>query len=226
MEIFDSIAKAAKDFFVEPDGSVAPIAGPAVPVPGALPPPPLTPPQAGSSQPEQRHLTHIAGLLTGDGKDFAAYLKMVKSMAAAGMSGQLLYQTAFNAFAAINGTTVAGLLASATTFEAALQTDRSNMLARHREKTGEIRAGAAAPSLLGQLTGQQQQLSQEIADLTRQLQARQLQLTQTQQQLSQEQQKVQSALASYEAAHARALTELQTHRKAAEAFLTGAAGQP
>jgi septal ring factor EnvC (AmiA/AmiB activator) len=153
-------------------------------------------------------------------------MKMVKSMAAAGMSGPLLYQTAFNAFAAINGSTVPGLLASAIKYETVLESDRNKVLERHREKMGEIKINNAAPSTLLQLTAQEQQLGLEIAELTKQLQAKQQQLTATQQQLTEERQKTQSALASYEAANASALAELQTHRKAAETFLapTGAAG--
>ena len=218
MAIFDNIAKAAKDFFVEEDDASA--KPPVAPTQPAAAPSnqPLTFSATGT-QPEQRHLDHIAGLLTGDGKDFAAYMKMVKSMAAAGMSGPLLYQTAFNAFAAINGATVSGLLGSAATFETLLQSDRNKVLERHREKVGEVKANNVAPSALMQLTTQEQKLALEIADLTRQLQAKQQQLTETQQQLTEERQKAHSALASYEAANANALAEVQTHRKAAETFL-------
>lgn len=221
MAIFDTIAKAAKDFFVEdeatPTASVAPTLATAVP-----PSQPLAFP-ATSAQPEQRHLDHIAGLLAGDGKDFAAYMKMVKSMAAAGMSGPVLYQTAFNAFAAINGATVPGLLASAATFETLLQSDRNKVLERHREKVGETKATNIAPSALLQLTAQEQQLALEIAELTKQLQAKKQQLTETQQHLTEERQKAHSALASYEAANATALAEVQAHRKAAETFLASTA---
>ncbi|UOQ67375.1 hypothetical protein [Hymenobacter volaticus] len=63
----------------------------------------------------------------------------------------------------------------------------------------------------------------DIAELTKQLQAKQQQLTATQQQLTEERQKTQSALVSYEAANASALAELQTHRKAAETFLATSA---
>ncbi|MBO0360034.1 hypothetical protein J0X19_18890 [Hymenobacter sp. BT186] len=221
MAIFDNIAKAAKDFFVEEDDAATkPAVTPPAQLASASSSQPLPSFSAGA-QPEQRHLDHIAGLLTGDGKDFAAYMKMVKSMAAAGMSGPLLYQTAFNAFAAINGATVLGLLASAATFETALQSDRNKVLERHREKIGETKGSNIAPSVLLNLTGQEQKLALEIADLTRQLQEKQQQLTETQQQLTEERQKTQSALASYEAANASALSELQTHRKAAETFLAG-----
>ena len=224
MEIFDKLTNAAKDFFIEPGegeaaqpqpltaqfgaagqpataGGAAPFAAPAV------------------TQAEQRHLDHIAGLLAGDGKDFGAYMKMVKSMAAAGMAGPLLYQTAFNAFSAVNGGTVPGLLASAAQFEQALTTDRDKVLARHREKMGEAAGAGNAPSAVVQLTAQEKKLAADLADLTRQLQAKQQQLLQTQQQLGAERQKTQTALASYELANAAALAELQAHHKAAAAFL-------
>jgi hypothetical protein len=223
MAIFDNIAKAAKDFFVEEDDAAAKPAVSAPAHPAATSTSQLLPSYNASTQPEQRHLDHIASLLTGDGKDFAAYMKMVKSMAAAGMAGPLLYQTAFNAFAAINGATVASLLASAATFETALQSDRNKVLERHREKIGETKGHNIAPSTLLNLTTQEQKLALEIAELTRQLQEKQQQLTETQQQLTEEKQKTQSALASYEAANANALTELQAHRKAAETFLVGSA---
>jgi septal ring factor EnvC (AmiA/AmiB activator) len=146
-------------------------------------------------------------------------MKMVKSMAAAGMSGPLLYQTAFNAFSAVNGGTVPNLLASASQFEQVLATDRDKVLARHREKMGETTAPGAAPSTVVQLTAQEKKLAAELAELTRQLQAKQQQLVQTQQQLAEERQKTQAALASYELANSAALAELQAHRKAAESFL-------
>ena len=219
MEIFDNLAKAAKDFFVEPDNAAA--------QPGNVPSPTPFPPAGGVASPfvgptlaqaEQRHLDHIASLLVGDGKDFAAYMKMVKSMAAAGMSGPLLYQTAFNAFAAVNGSTVPALLASANSFEEALATDRNKVLARHREKLGEV-PGASAPGPIVQLTEQERKLAADLADLTKQLHAKQQQLVDTQKQLAEERQKAQAALASYELAQASALAELQAHHKAAEAFL-------
>jgi hypothetical protein len=186
--------------------------GPA-PVPSA----PFAAPAA--TQAEQRHLDHIASLLAGDGKDFRAYMKMVKSMAAADMAGPLLYQTAFNAFSAVNGGTVPGLLASATQFEQALTTDREKVLTRHRGKMGEANAPGAAPSIVVQLTAQEKKLAADLADLTRQLQAKQQQLVQTQQQLADERQKTQAALGSYELANSAAMAELQAHHKAAEAFL-------
>jgi len=221
MALFDNIAKAAKDFFVESDDAPATSVTVADQRPSAAPLS-VSPSQSQQStlstagtQPEQRHLDHIAGLLAGDGKDFAAYMEMVKSMAAAGMSGALLYQTAFN------GATVPGLLASAATFETALQSDRHKVLERHREKIGEVRANTLAPSTLLQLTTQEQKLALEIAELTKQLQTKQQQLTETQQQVAAGRQKAQSALASYEAANTKAFNELQTHRKAAETFLSG-----
>ena len=224
MEMFDNLAKAAKDFFVEPDADDAkPAAVPPVPFSGAGP---VASGQFAAPvvvQAEQRHLDHIAGLLAGDGKDFAAYLKMVKSLAAAGLSGPMLYQTAFNAFSAVNGVTVPALLASANQFEAALTTDRDKVLARHREKMGEA-AGAGAPGLVVQLSEQERKLAADLADLTKQLQAKQQQLVETQQKLAEERQKTQAALASYELAQSAALAELHAHHKAAEAFLlTGTA---
>ncbi|WP_375434765.1 hypothetical protein [uncultured Hymenobacter sp.] len=233
MPIFDDIAKAAKDFFVEGDDTPATPVSTSQAQPLASIPPfasaqlsAASTANASATQPEQRHLDHIAGLLAGDGKDFGAYMKMVKSMAAAGMSGSLLYQTAFNAFAAVTGATVPGLLASAVKFENALESDRNKVLERHREKMGEIKIANAAPSTLLQLTAQEQQLTLEIAELAQQLQAKQQQLTETQQQLTEERQKTQSALASYEAANTSALAELQTHRKAAETFLVASGTLP
>ncbi|UOG76177.1 hypothetical protein MTX78_06155 [Hymenobacter tibetensis] len=223
MAIFDNLAKAAKDFFVEDDATPATPTAPSQPQStrgfSDVAQHPQQPTSTAPTAPEQRHLDHIAGLLAGDGKDFGAYMKMVKSMAAAGMSGPLLYQTAFNAFAAINGATVPSLLASAATFETVLESDRNKVLERHREKVGEIKIRSAAPSLLLQLTEQEQQLALEIADLAKQLQLKQQQLVETQQQLRTERQKAQSALASYETANASALEEIRTHRKAAETFL-------
>ena len=231
MEIFDKLTNAAKDFFIEPEdeakalnnpstahfGASSPGAVSAVPSPFAIP---------AVTQAEQRHLDHIASLLAGDGKDFGAYMKMVKSMTAAGMSGPLLYQTAFNAFSAVNGSTVPGLLASASQFEQALTTDRDKVLARHREKMGEANAPGGTPSAVVQLTAQEKKLAADLADLTRQLQTKQQQQLQTQQQLADERQKTQAALSSYELANSAALTDLRAHYKAAEAFLsTGGAAR-
>ncbi|GAB3572012.1 hypothetical protein [Hymenobacter daeguensis] len=225
MEIFDKLTNAAKDFFIEPEDKPAAPATPptaqfgatAPAAPGAAP---AQPTGAAVNQPEQRHLDHIAGLLAGDGKDFGAYMKMVKSMAAAGMSGPLLYQTAFNAFSAVNGGTVPALLNSATQFEQTLLADREKVLARHREKMGEASLPGAAPSAVVQLAAQEKKLSDELAELTKQLQAKQQQLQQTQQQLAEERQKTQSALTSYELANAAAMADLRAHHKAAETFLT------
>ena len=229
MDIFDKLTNAAKDFFIEPEDGAAPATNPptaqfgaaAQAAPSAAGLTPAAAPFAAApvTQAEQRHLDHIAGLLAGDGKDFGAYMKMVKSMAAAGMAGPLLYQTAFNAFSAVNGGTVPSLLASASQFEQALATDREKVLARHREKMGESNAPGAAPSAVVQLTAQEKKLAADLAELTRQVQAKQQQLLQTQQQLAEERQKTQAALSSYELANSAALAELQAHHKAAEAFL-------
>ncbi|MDO7845643.1 hypothetical protein Q5H92_04685 [Hymenobacter sp. M29] len=228
MEIFEKLTHAAKEFFIEPEeGAPAANTPPTTqfgtsqqPTAAGSTPAPFTAPAV--TQAEQRHLDHIAGLLAGDGKDFGAYMKMVKSMAAAGMSGPLLYQTAFNAFSAVNGSTVPALLASASQFEQALATDRDKVLSRHREKMGEVTVPGAAPSAVVQLTAQEKKLAADLAELTRQLQAKQQQLLQTQQQLAEERQKTQAALASYELANSAALSELQAHHKAAEAFLNTA----
>ena len=224
MELFDNLAKGVKDFFVE-EGSDA---KPAAPGPAAAPAPftmpASSPGPAGQfaapvvTQAEQRHLDHIAGLLAGNGKDFETYLKMVKSMAAAGMSGALLYQTAFNAFSAVSGVSVPDLLASASQFEDALTTDRDKVLARHREKMGET-PNTGVPSNVVQLSNQEKKLAADLAELSKQIQTKQQQLVDTQQQLAVEQQKTQAALASYELAQSAALNELRTHHKAAESFL-------
>jgi hypothetical protein len=230
MEIFDKLTNAAKDFFIEPEeGAPKPATPPtaqfgASAQPAASAAPGLTPAPASVAAPtvtqaEQRHLDHIAGLLAGDGKDFGAYMKMVKSMAAAGLSGPMLYQTAFNAFSAVNGGTVPGLLASAAQFEQALTTDREKVLARHREKMGEATAAGGTPGAVAQLTVQEKKLANELAELSRQIQAKQQQLQQVQQQLTEERQKTQAALASYELANSAAMADLQAHRKAAESFL-------
>ena len=229
MEIFDKLTNAAREFFIESEDGEQPPAKPApAGAPGAFG---AAGPAAGGAfaapavtQAEKRHLDYIAGLLTGDSKDFSAYVKMVKSMAAAGMSGPLLYQTAFNAFAAVNGTTVPALLSSAAHFEQVLTTDREKVLAKHREKMGEGSPPGAAPGPVAQLAVQEKKLTAELADLTRQLQAKQQQLLQTQQSLADERQKTQAALTSYELANAAALAELQAHFKAAQAFLSTGGG--
>ena len=223
MEIFDNFAKAAKDFFVESEeGDNAAQGQPAAaraPLPGSPVPPTFQAPAATPVvQAEQRHLDHIAGLLAGDGKDFGAYLKMVKSMAAAGMSGPLLYQTAYNAFSAVNGGSVPALLASASQFEQALVADREKIEARHREKMGEV--PNASPGPIGQLAAQEKQLAADLASLSQQLQAKQQELLLTQQKLAEERQNTQAALSSYELAPSAAMADLQAHRRAAETFLS------
>jgi len=218
MAILDNLAKAAKDFFVEPDGeapaAVAP--APAVPVAPAQPLAGLPP---GAGQPEQRHLDHIAQLLAGNGKDFGAFAKMVKSLAASGLSGPLLYQTAFNAFAAVTGTDLATLLASADDLAQKLADDRAKVQARHREKMGDAVPLQGPPSALAKLREQEAQLQQAMAALTQQLTDKSQQLADTQLQLQQEGAKTQAALASYELAHAAAVAELQAHQQATKSFL-------
>jgi hypothetical protein len=84
---------------------------------------------------------------------------------------------------------------------------------------GAANAPRAAPSTVVQLTAQEKKLAADLADLIRQLQAKQQQLVQTQQQLADEHQKTQAALGSYELANSAAIAEQQAHHKAAEAFL-------
>ncbi|TGE28587.1 hypothetical protein [Hymenobacter metallicola] len=233
MDLFDNLAKAAKDFFVEGDdpsapgkASKGPTPLPGSPVPQQLPVAPgpgsFALHQPSVTQPEQRHLDHIASLLAGDGKDFVAYTKMVKSMGASGLAGPVLYQTAFHAFAAVTGLDAATLLSSADQFTQKLQADRNKVLERHQEKLGEIKIPNAPASTLVQLAGQEQQLQADLADLTKQLEAKSQQLQATQQQLVAERQKAQASLASYELANATAAAELQAHRQAAQSFLVGA----
>ncbi|MBC6699423.1 hypothetical protein [Hymenobacter sp. BT190] len=233
MPLFDNIAKAAKDFFIEeasPGGpSVAPAAArplpgtSAAPFPLASPPtatlaaPPIAPPLP--LQPEQRHLDHIRQLLAGDGKDFMAFTKMVGSLQASGLSGPILYQTAFNAFAAVTSLDLPALLKSAEQFELKLTSDRNSILERHREKVGEIRIPNVPPSPLVQLQQQEQQLQTGLADLARQLEEAQQRLQAVRQQLQEQQQKAAAALASYELAHATAAAELKAHQQAVQSFL-------
>jgi hypothetical protein len=233
MAILDNLAKAAKDFFVEPD-EAAPASSPAPrPLP-ATPPayqpgqPAFTASQAPTmpaphllTQPEQRHLDHIGQLLAGNGKDFVAYTKMVKSMAASGLSGPVLYQTAFNAFSAVTGQDLPALLSSADQFEQTLSADHQKILARHREKIGETPMGKEPASPLVKLQQQEQQLQNTLAELTRQLDEKHQELQATQQQLQAERQKAQTALASYELANTSAAAELQAHRQATQSFLLG-----
>ncbi|SHI43753.1 hypothetical protein SAMN02745146_0875 [Hymenobacter daecheongensis DSM 21074] len=227
MPIFDNLAKAAKDFFVEEDESQPAAAPAARPLPGPAAPPATGPnpaayhaPAPVVSQPEQRHLDHISGLLAGDGKDFVAFVKMVKSMAASGLSGPVLYRTAFNAFSAMTGLDLPTLLASAEQFETRLTADRNKVLERHQEKLGEIRIPNAPPGPIVQLLSQEQQLQKDLAELSRQLEDKRQLLLTAQQQLQQERQKAQTALASYELASATATADLHAHRQAAQSFLT------
>ena len=215
MILLDNLAKAAKDFFVEPGGGAAA----AAPAPPAGPTPPLASLPPGAAPPEQRHLDHLAQVLAGNGQDFGAFTKMVKSLAASGLSGPLLYQTAFNAFAAVTGTNLPTLLTSADELARKLADDRAQVLARHREKTGESQP-PGPPSALARLREQEARLQATVASLTQQLTEQSQQLTDTQQQLHQETAKTQAALASYELAHAAAAAELQAHQQAAKSFLT------
>ncbi|UOQ77277.1 hypothetical protein MUN84_00635 [Hymenobacter sp. 5516J-16] len=180
---------------------------------------PASPTPPSLAQPEQRHLDHIQGLLAGNGKDFVAYTKMVRSLQASGLSGPILYQTAFNAFTAVTSLDLPALLKSAEEFELKLTADRNQILERHREKLGEIRIAGVAPSALVQLQQQEQQLQVALTELARQLEEKQQQLQATRQQLQEQQQKAAAALASYELAHAAAATELQAHRQATQSFL-------
>jgi hypothetical protein len=219
MAILDNLAKAAKDFFVEPGGEAPAAAAPRVAVPLASPTPPLAGLPTGATQPEQRHLEHIAQVLAGDGKDFGAFVKMVKSLAASGLSGPLLYQTAFNAFAAVTSTDLPTLLTSADALAQKLADDRAQVLARHREKMGES-GPPGKPGTLAQLREQETRLQAAVVSLTQQLTEQSQQLTDTQQQLHQETAKTQAALASYELANAAAVAELQAHQQAAKSLVT------
>lgn len=219
MAILDNLAKAAKDFFVEPNGEAPAATAPRVALPAASPAPPLAGLPAGATQPEQRHLDHLAGLLAGDGRDFGAFTKMVQSLAASGLSGLLLYQTAFNAFAAVTGTDLASLLTSADDLAQRLADDRAKVHARHREKMGEAVPLQGPPGALAKLHEQEAQLQQAVASLSQQLHDKSQQLQETQQQVQQEAAKTQAALASYELAHAAAAAELQAHQQATKSFL-------
>ena len=220
MAILENLTKAAKGFFVEEDGA-APT--PPVPAPAAAPASaPLAPAGSGpqAEQAEQRHRDHIASLLASDGKDFGTYTKMVNSMSGSGLSGPLLYQTAFNAFAALTGTHLPALLASATTLAQKLADDRAQVQQRHRQKLGESANPQGAPSPLVQLQQEETQLQSEVTALTEQLAAKTQQLQERQQQARAERQRSQAALASYELAHAAAAAELQAHRQATQSYLT------
>jgi hypothetical protein len=221
MAILDNLTKAAKGFFIEED-ETAPAAAPA---PRPLPVQPgsgtATPtgPAPLVTQAEQRHLDHIASLLVGDGKDFGAYTKMVNSMASSGLTGPLLYQTAFNAFSALTGVNQAALLASAEQLSLKLAEDRARVLQRHREKMGESPDSKAPPGPLALLQQRENQLQAEVASLTEQLTQKSQQLREIQQQALAEKQKTQAALASYELANAAAAADLQALRQAAQNFL-------
>ncbi|MDO7851311.1 hypothetical protein [Hymenobacter convexus] len=229
MAILDNLTKAAKGFFVEEEAT-APAAAPA-PRPLPVQPGADAAPQPAASAPlvaqaEQRHLDHIAGLLAGDGKDFGTYTKMVNSMAGSGLTGPLLYQTAFNAFAALTGTNQAALLASAEQLATRLAEDRARVLQRHREKMGENPDAKAVPGPLALLKQRETQLQTEVAALTEQLAQKSQQLREMQQQAQAEKQKTQAALASYELANAAAAADLQAHRQAAQNFLNASTSIP
>ncbi len=215
MAILDNLARGVKDFFVEEDHR-APAARP---LPAAAPAPALADLAPGQAQPEQRHLDHVAQLLAGDGRDFHAFTKMVKSLAASGLSGPLLYQTAFNAFAAVTGLDLHTLLTSAEALTQKLADDRAKVLERHREKTGETVPLKGAPSALAQLRNQEAQLQADVAALSKQLTEKSQQLQEIQQQVQQESAKAHTALASYELANAAAAAELQVHQQATKSFL-------
>jgi hypothetical protein len=216
MAILDNLTKAAKGFFIEED-ETAPAASAPMPIAAVVPLP--TGPAPLVTQAEQRHLDHIASLLVGDGKDFGAYTKMVSSMASSGLTGPLLYQTAFNAFSALTGVNRAALLASAEQLATKLAEDRARVLQRHREKLGETPNPKAPPGPLAQLLQQEAQLQADVAALTEQLTQKNEQLREIQQQAQVERQKTQAALASYELANAAAAADLQAHRQAAQTFL-------
>ncbi|MBJ6110872.1 hypothetical protein JAO73_17750 [Hymenobacter sp. BT523] len=228
MAILDNLTKAAKDFFIEDDGAArqAPAPAPLAAAQPAQAGPPAANPAPAVTQAEQRHLDHIASLLAGDGKDFGAYTKMVNSMAGSGLTGPLLYQTAFNAFAALTGTNQAALLASAEQLAHKLAEDRARVLQRHREKMGESPDTKAPPGPLALLHQRETQLQAEVASLTEQLTQKSQQLREIQQQAQAEKQKTQAALASYELANAAAAAELQAHRQAAQNFLNPSPSTP
>ncbi|RSK33183.1 hypothetical protein [Hymenobacter metallilatus] len=231
MPLFDNIAKAAKDFFIEETSAEGPSVAAPRPLPGQPAPATSTSGPAAfqvvpplPAQPEQRHLDHIRQLLAGDGKDFMAFTKLVSSLQASGLSGPVLYQTAFNAFAAVTSLDLPALLRSAEQFELKLTSDRNSILERHREKVGEIRIPNVPPSPLVQLQQQEQQLQAGLADLARQLEEAQQRLLAVREQLQEQQQKAAAALASYELAHATAAAELKAHQQAVQAFLLRSGG--
>ncbi len=222
MAIFDNLSKAAKGFFIEAHEAAAP-AAPAATVATSAPAAATAPLPSGAAplvaQAEQRHLDHIAGLLASDGKDFRAFTKLVGSMADSGLTGPLLYQTAFNAFAALTGTDLPTLFTSAETLTQKLADDRARVLQRHRDKLGESSNPAGPPGPLVQLQQQETQLQADVAALAQQLAEKSQLLREGQQKTQAERQKTQAALASYELANAAAVAELQAHRQAAQSFL-------
>ena len=222
MAILDNLTKAAKGFFIEEDETAPAEASAPRPLPAQ--PASGTPLPAGQASPvtqaEQRHLDHVASLLVGDGKDFGAYTKMVSSMASSGLTGPLLYRTAFNAFSALTGVNQTTLLASAEQLTHKLADDRARVLQRHREKLGEASNSKGVPGPLLQLQQREAQLQADVAALTQQLTEKSQLLCEVQQQAQAERQKTQAALASYELANAAAAAELQAHRQAAQSFLT------
>ena len=151
MAILENLTKAAKGFFVEENGAAPTATAPVVPAVPTLTPLPTLGIGPQVAQAEQRHRDHIASLLASDGKDFGTYTKMVNSMGGSGLSGPLLYQTAFNAFAALTGTDLPTLLASADTLNQKLTDDRARVRQRHREKLGEGANPQGPPGALMQL---------------------------------------------------------------------------
>jgi hypothetical protein len=227
MAILNNLTKAAKGFFIEDDGTAPEVPAAAVATPPN--PAPAAPPTGASpavAEAEQRHLDHVASLLAGDGKDFGTYTKMVKSMASSGLTGPLLYQTAFNAFSALTGVGQAALLSSAEQLATKLADDRARVQQRHREKMGESPDAKAPPGPLALLQQRETQLQTEVAALTEQLAQKSQQLLEIQQQTQAEKQKTQAALASYELAHAAAAADLQAHRQATQNFLNSSPSTP
>ena len=219
MAIFENLTKAAKGFFIEETGAARTAAAPVLPAAPAPAPLPTASTGPESAQVEPRHRDHIASLLVSDGKDFGTYTKLVNSMGGSGLSGPLLYQTAFNAFKALTGTDLPALLASADTLSQKLADDRAQVQQRHREKLGESANPAGPPGPLEQLLAQENRLKGEIAALTEQLAAKNQRLIDVQQQAQAERRKIQAALASYELAHAAAAAELRAHRQATQSLL-------
>ena len=74
MPLFDSLTKGVKDFFLEEEPGAA-AAAPAAARPPVVSAPPLANLATGMTQPEQRHLDHIAQVMSGDGHDFGAFTR-------------------------------------------------------------------------------------------------------------------------------------------------------